>query len=217
MMIHDITALAGAYKNRKRVGRGEGSGHGKQSGRGHKGAGARSGYAGKRGHEGGQMPYFRRLPKFGFTNAPFKVKFWTVNLLDIISHPSFAKGGTVNAASLIGAGLIRDDSRDLKVLGNLGKEKAVKVKLAVEAARVTAPARKHILDAGGSVNELGTRRDKVRGIDRNSENPAPKNLTKKLKRGGTKKPVKSDEAQGEDAKPAKDAKAGKAPKPASEN
>ena len=71
MMIHDITALAGPHRKRRRVGRGEGSGHGKQSGRGNKGAGSRSGNAAKEAFEGGQMPYFRRLPKFGFTNAPF--------------------------------------------------------------------------------------------------------------------------------------------------
>jgi large subunit ribosomal protein L15 len=195
MMIHDITAQAGRSKTRRRVGRGEGSGHGKQSGRGHKGAGARSGYASKRGHEGGQMPYFRRLPKFGFTNAPFKVAFWTVNLLDIVSHPSFANGGAVNTESLIAAGLIRDDSRDLKILGSLGKDKALKVKLTVEASRVTRPARKHIEGAGGTVNEVGTRRDRVRGIDRNSDDATPKNLTKKLKRGGAAKAPKTDAAE----------------------
>jgi len=195
MMIHDITAQAGRHKKRKRVGRGEGSGHGKQSGRGHKGAGARSGYAAKRGHEGGQMPYFRRLPKFGFTNAPFKVKFWTVNLQDIVSHPAFAKGGAVNAATLITAGLIRDDSRDLKILGNVGKDKTLKVKLTVEANRITGPARKHVEGAGGSVNETGTRRDRVRGIDRNSDNPIPTKLTKKLKRGGKPKAPKAEASE----------------------
>ena len=97
MMIHDITALAGRYKDRKRVGRGEGSGHGKQSGRGNKGAGSRSGTSAKKGFEGGQMRYFRRLRKFGFTNAPFKVQFWTVNIGDIIGHPAFSKGGDVTA------------------------------------------------------------------------------------------------------------------------
>src|SRR6185436_19851595 len=153
MMIHDITAIAGAYKNRKRVGRGEGSGHGKQSGRGNKGAGSRSGNAAKKAFEGGQMPYFRRLPKFGFTNAPFKVKFWTVNLGDIVHHPAFKNGGAVSAASLIKAGLVRDESRDLKILGSLGKESAIKVKLSVDAARVSASARKMITDAGGSVKE----------------------------------------------------------------
>ena len=121
MMIHDVTALAGPYKNRKRVGRGEGSGHGKTSGRGAKGAGSRSGNAAKKAFEGGQMPYFRRLPKFGFTNAPFKVKFWTVNLADIVGHEDFKKGGAVSAESLIKAGLVRDERRDLKILGSLGK------------------------------------------------------------------------------------------------
>jgi large subunit ribosomal protein L15 len=220
MMIHDITALAGAYKNRKRVGRGEGSGHGKQSGRGNKGAGSRSGNAAKKAFEGGQMPYFRRLPKFGFTNAPFKIKFWTVNIGDIISHPSFAKGGTVNAASLIKAGLVRDESRDLKILGSLGKEKGLKSKFTVEASRVSASAKKMIVDAGGSVTETGTRRDKTRGIDLTSEDRTPKNLTKKLKRGSTKTKAKvaAAEAENEKAekaeKPAKAEKAPKAEKPA---
>jgi len=200
MMIHDITALAGAWKKRKRVGRGEGSGHGKQSGRGHKGQGARSGYAAKLGHEGGQMPYFRRLPKFGFTNAPFKVKFWAVNIGDIMAHPSFAKGGKVDTSALMSAGLVRDDSRDLKILGNIAEGKTLKVKLDVTAGRVTGPARKAIEAAGGSVNETGTRRDRMRGIDRNAEDKSPKNLSKKLNRGGKKKPAASDAKA--DAKPA---------------
>lgn len=183
MMIHDITALAGRYKDRKRVGRGEGSGHGKQSGRGNKGAGSRSGTSAKKGFEGGQMRYFRRLRKFGFTNAPFKVQFWTVNVGDIIAHPAFSKGGDVTAQSLMKAGLVRDDSRDLKVLGSLPKGAAgVKVKLNVTAARVTASAAKMIQDAGGKVTQTGTRRDRTRGVDLLNPDAAPKNLTKKLKR-----------------------------------
>ncbi|MBK9189366.1 MAG: 50S ribosomal protein L15 [Phycisphaerales bacterium] len=183
MMIHDITALAGRHKRRKRVGRGEGSGHGKQSGRGNKGAGSRSGTTAKRAFEGGQMPFFRRIPKFGFTNAPFKVRFWTVNLADIIAHPNFKGGGKVDAESLIKAGLVRDTSRDLKILGTLPKGKtALSVKLDVVAARVSGSARVLVEGAGGKVNETGTRRDMVRGVDRNSEDKSPKNLTKKLKR-----------------------------------
>jgi large subunit ribosomal protein L15 len=164
------------------------------------------------------MRYFRRLPKFGFTNAPFKIRFWTVNLSDIIAHPTFTKGGTINSEALVAAGLVRDDSRDLKILGNLGKEKTLKVKLAVEASRVTAPARKLITDAGGSVNETGTRKDMVRGIDRNSDDKSPKNLTKKLKRGNKKAPVAAavveagDKAEAPAAKPAKAEKAPKADK-----
>lgn len=200
MMIHDVTALAGKWKNRKRVGRGEGGGHGKQSGRGNKGAKARSGYARKLGHEGGQMPYFRRLPKMGFTNAPFRMKFWAVNLGDIVGHPSFAKGGTVDTASLIAAGLVRDDSRDLKILGNMPNDAALKVKLTVNASRVTGPAKKKIADAGGSVTETGTRRDRMRGIDLTSEDRTPKNLTKRLNRGGKKKSKPAEGAEKADAK-----------------
>ncbi len=199
MMIHDITALAGRHKRRKRVGRGEGSGHGKQSGRGSKGAGSRSGTSAKKAFEGGQMRYFRRLRKFGFTNAPFKVQFWTVNLSDIAAHPSFAKGGVVNADSLIKAGLVRDTSRDLKILGNVDKKSGLKAKLSVEAARITAPARKLIVDAGGSVKETGTRRDRVRGIDLASDDRKPKNLTKKLERG--RKPAAAKAEATTEAKP----------------
>jgi len=196
MIIHDITVKAGKFKARKRVGRGEGGGRGKQSGRGQKGAGSRSGTARKTAFEGGQMPYFRRMPKFGFTNAPFRTHFWIVNLADIVAHPAFAKGGEVTVASLIKAGLVRDDSRALKILGTIGED-GLKVKLTVNAERVSAKARDLIIKAGGSVTETGTRRDRVRGIDRNSEDKAPKNLTKKLSRGGKKKaaPAAADEAE----------------------
>lgn len=204
MMIHDITAKAGKYKARKRVGRGEGSGHGKQSGRGNKGAGSRSGYAAKRGHEGGQMPYFRRLPKFGFTNAAFRTEYWIVNLGDIVKHPAFAKGGEVTTASLVKAGLVRDDSRDLKILGHVSED-GVKVKLSVSASRVSEKAKKLIEGAGGSVTQTGTRRDRVRGIDRNAEDQTPKNLTKKLRRP-TKSGKVTDTDDAAEAAPAGKAK-----------
>lgn len=152
MMIHDITALAGKYKAQAPVGRGEGSGHGKQSGRGNKGAGSRSGYAAKRAFEGGQMPYFRRLAKFGFTNAVFKTKFSIVNLSDILAHPAFAKGGTVNLETLIKAGLVHNESRDLKILGQVSEE-GVKVKLNIEANRVSDKAAELVTKAGGSVDD----------------------------------------------------------------
>lgn len=194
MMIHDITALAGKSKKRKRVGRGHGSGQGKQAGRGHKGAGSRSGDAAKRGFEGGQMPYFRRLAKFGFTNAQFKTEFWIVNLADIVRHPAFAKGGKVDIDSLIKAGLVRDTSRDLKVLGTIGED-GLKAKLDVTASRVSMSARRLIEGAGGKVHEIGTRRDHVRGVDRNAEDKSPKKLTKKLKRSSKSKAV----AQADDA------------------
>src|SRR5258705_3712377 len=107
MMIHDVTKEAGKYKPRKRVGRGIGSGSGKTAGRGYKGAGSRSGTARKTAFEGGQMPYFRRIRKVGFSNFKFASRFWIINLREILDHPDFAKGGTVTAQSLIAAGLIR--------------------------------------------------------------------------------------------------------------
>jgi large subunit ribosomal protein L15 len=196
MMIHEITAQAGTYKARKRVGRGRGSGSGKTSGRGQKGAGSRSGTARKGAFEGGQMPLFRRLRKYGFSNAQFDVPFWIVNLRDVVGHKAFAKGGDVTPAALVKAGLIRDESQDVKVLGDLGEAKSLSVKLNIEVARVSDSVRKAVTAAGGTVKETGTRRDRVRGIDRNAEDRSPKNLTKKLKRGrkaGTK-PAVGDEA-----------------------
>lgn len=181
MMIHEITVLAGKYKARKRIGRGKYGARGKTSGRGQKGAGSRAGHSTRYQFEGGQMPFFRRIPKFGFTNAKFKTHFWVVNVGDIVKHPSFAKGGEVNIDALIAAGLVRDTSRPLKVLGGITDD-ALKVKLTVKAERVSGPARRMIEGAGGQVTETGTRRDKVRGVDRNSDDKSPKNLTKKLKR-----------------------------------
>ncbi|MEM0982599.1 MAG: 50S ribosomal protein L15 [Planctomycetota bacterium] len=198
MMIHEITQLAGKNKKRKRVGRGPGSGVGKRAGRGQKGAGARSGTSRKFQFEGGQMPYFRRLPKFGFTNAKFKVIFWEVNLREILNHKDFASGGTVNFETLNKAGLVRDDSRSIKILGALPEgQSSLSVKLDVEVARVTDPARKLIEDAGGKVNELGTRRDTVRGVDRNSDDRSPKNQTKKAKRRDWQEKKQAAAAKGE--------------------
>ncbi len=77
---------------------------------------------------------------------------------------------------------MRDTSRDLKILGGFYQDQSLSVKLDVQANRVTAAARKAIEDAGGSVTESGTRRDRVRGVDRNSEDKSPKNQTKKAKR-----------------------------------
>lgn len=78
-ILHRIRPAEGATHSRKRVGRGEGSGHGGTSTRGHKGDKSRSGYRRKRGFEGGQMPYQRRIPKFGFRN-PFRVEYFPLNL-----------------------------------------------------------------------------------------------------------------------------------------
>jgi large subunit ribosomal protein L15 len=223
MMIHDITAQVGKYKARKRVGRGTGSGTGRRSGRGQKGASSRSGHASKLAFEGGQMPYFRRLRKFGFSNFNFTTRFWIVNLRAIATHPMFAKGGEVTLETLMKAGLVRDDSRDLKILGDMaGEEKSggkLGIKLTITASRVSASARKLVEAAGGKVTETGSRRDMVRGIDRQSGDPTPKNLTKKLKRGrkATAAPATEAASEGKDTKAPKEAKAPKPAKDASKD
>jgi hypothetical protein len=96
---------------------------------------------------------------------------------------AFKSGGEVTVESLTKAGLVRDDSRDVKILGNMpkGVEK-LDIKLSIEVHRVSDSVRAMVIDAGGSVNELGTRRDRVRGVDRNSEDRDPKNQTKKARR-----------------------------------
>jgi large subunit ribosomal protein L15 len=203
MMIHEITPIVGKYKARKRVGRGPGSGHGETSGRGVKGAGSRSGNSRKLAFEGGQMPMFRRLAKRGFSNTEYRTEFWVVNLGDIVAHPDFAKGGTVDADALIAAGLVRDTKRALKVLGSLpDNAKKLTVKLNVVADRVSDPARKLVEAAGGSVKETGTRRDRVRGVDRNADDRSPKNLKKKPKMRAAKNFDKKPKAA---AAPAADA------------
>lgn len=200
MMIHDITVKAGRYKKRLRVGRGEGGGRGKQSGRGNKGAGSRSGTTRRAAFEGGQMPLFRRLRKYGFSNAKFRTEFWAVNLGQIMELPAFKNGGTVDSAALIKAGLVRDDSRPVKILGGLPKGAKLSAKFAITAPRVSESVRKAVLAAGGSVTETGTRKDMTRGVDRNSEDRTPKNTPKKTKKraaaaaGAAKKAVKIDDA-----------------------
>ncbi len=146
MMIHEITIKVGKYKTRKRIGRGEGSGHGKTSGRGHKGAASRSGWKRRPGYEGGQMPLVRRMPKRGFSNADFRRHFHVVNLKQLEARCE--DGATVTSESLAKAGIIRDTSLPLKVLG----DGTLSRKLNVTAARFSASARTKIEQAGGTVN-----------------------------------------------------------------
>lgn len=198
MMIHEITAVAGKYKDRKRIGRGHGSGTGKQAGRGHKGAGSRSGYSRRIQFEGGQMPYFRRMPKFGFSNSAFTQHFWTINLRDLLQSDAFRSGGKVTPEGLVAAGLVRDDSRDIKVLGSLPEgQESLSVAYELEVHRVTDSVRRLVEGAGGKVNELGTRRDRVRGVDRNADDRAPKNQTKKAKRRAFQQKKAEAAARGE--------------------
>lgn len=148
MKLNNLTPAAGSRGREKRIGRGEGSGHGGTSTRGHKGAQARSGYSRKTGFEGGQMPIQRRLPKFGFTN-PNRVEYKAINVdvLELIA--------TENNLSVITLDAIREAGyagrNDLvKILGNGTLTKAVEV----TANAFSKSAIAKIEAAGGKVNTL---------------------------------------------------------------
>jgi large subunit ribosomal protein L15 len=154
MMIHEITAQAGAHKKRMRVGRGESSGHGKTCGRGTKGSGARAGGAIKVGSEGGNLPLYRRLPKRGFNNNAFAQRFSIVNIGDLEAH--FDSGATVDASALIAKGLVRDERYPVKILGDGELTK----KLTVVAGKFTKQAAEKITKAGGTTQALELDRNK---------------------------------------------------------
>jgi large subunit ribosomal protein L15 len=148
MMIHEITAKAGRNKQRKRIGRGNGSGHGGTSGRGHKGAKSRSGWKARAYFEGGQMSFVRRMPKRGFTNVRFRNEYHVVNVRQLEGR--FDDGAEVTPESLVTAGLIRDAKLPVKILGQGELTK----KLAVTAAKFSKNAQSKIESAGGSVREV---------------------------------------------------------------
>jgi large subunit ribosomal protein L15 len=146
MMIHEVTVKVGKYKNRKRVGRGPGSGTGKTCGRGHKGAWSRAGAGGsmRASYEGGQMPLFRRIPKRGFTNVRFRTEFEVVNVGALAAR--FEDGDEVNAKTLSAKGLIGGSGKPVKILGTGSLEK--KLEIAVNA--FSDSARQKITRAGGT-------------------------------------------------------------------
>lgn len=145
--LRSLKPAKGAVKDRKRLGRGPGSGLGKTSGRGHKGAGARTGANVTPGFEGGQMPLQRRLPKHGFRN-PSRVDF---NIVAVERLESFPAGATVDSEALRRQGIVRRRG-PVKVLSDGEITKALNVK--VEA--ISAKAREKVLAAGGTV-EVVTR------------------------------------------------------------
>ncbi len=134
---------SGANRTKRRLGRGEGNGHGKTCCRGHKGAGARSGYSLRAGFEGGQMPLYRKLPQRGFNRARFQTDIAVVNL----SKLNDLSSDKVNLETLKAAGLIRSNAKFVKILGSGDISKA----LQVEVNFASASAAKKIEAAGGSV------------------------------------------------------------------
>jgi ribosomal protein L15, bacterial/organelle len=125
MKLHTIYQPEGAVKTRKRVGRGIGTGNGKTSGKGHKGQNARTGGGVRPGFEGGQLPLFRRLPKRGFTNAPFKTEYAVINVSDL---EDFEDGAVVTPELLKEMGIVKKQLAGIKILGNGELTKKVTVK-----------------------------------------------------------------------------------------
>lgn len=147
MKLHDLQPRTGAHRKRKRVGRGISAGQGKTAGRGTKGEGARAGSGGKIYRQGGNLPFFRRLPfKRGFTNIS-RVTWNEVNLARLAG---FAAQSEVSPESLDQAGLLRSVDDPVVILG-LGE---VSVPLTVKVHRVSKTARAKIEAAGGSIELL---------------------------------------------------------------
>ena len=145
MKLNEVLKRAGKKRGRKRVGRGPGSGHGKTSGRGHNGARSRSGWKRRDYFEGGQMPLVRRLPKRGFSNAPFRVRYDVVNLA--LLEERFEEGAEVDLATLVARGVLKSRHGRLKVLGDGELSK----KLTIRADKISEAARQKVEKAGGKV------------------------------------------------------------------
>jgi len=149
MGLNNLKPAEGSKFNRKRVGRGPGSGNGKTAGRGYKGAQSRSGWKYKRGFEGGQMPLHRRVPKRGFTNI-FRTEYDVVNLDQL--EKLFEKGATVTVDSLRDAGIVSSRTALVKVLGRGEVTKA----LTVQAHKFSGKAAEKLAAAGGKAEAIAS-------------------------------------------------------------
>ena len=147
MKLHELSPAFGSTKANWRKGRGPGSGNGKTAGKGHKGQNARSGGGVRPGFEGGQIPLYRKLPKRGFKNFPFKKVYAIVNVSDL---NKIEDGAVVDTALLLENKIIRKELDGLKILG---KGELTK-KLTVKAAVFSATAKEKIEAAGGKTEEV---------------------------------------------------------------
>lgn len=146
MKLHELAPAPGSKKERNRVGRGIGSGNGKTAGRGHKGQNARSGGGVRPGFEGGQNPYYRRVPKRGFNN-PFRTEYAVVNVEDL---NKFAAGTEVTPEVLFEQGIVKNGLGGIKILGN-GE---INVQLTVKANKFSQSAVEKIQAAGGKTEVI---------------------------------------------------------------
>jgi large subunit ribosomal protein L15 len=146
MKLNELSPAPGSVRERKRIGRGHGSGQGKTAGKGHKGQKARAGRGIRPGFEGGQMPLHRRIPKRGFVNN-FETKYAIIN---IAALNAFENGAVIDAQSLKDAGLVKKTYDGVKVLGNGD----VKKSLTVKAAAFSETAKAKIEAAGGKAEVI---------------------------------------------------------------
>eukprot|EP01156_Anaeramoeba_ignava_P014591 Anaeramoba_ignava/a609689_4.p1 GENE.a609689_4~~a609689_4.p1 ORF type:complete len:156 (-),score=15.64 a609689_4:331-798(-) len=140
-----LKAPAGANRNKKRVGRGPGSGTGKTAGKGHKGQKARSGGNVRPGFEGGQMPLYRRIAARGFSNYPFKKVYKVVNVAEL--NEKYSDGEKVNLETLVEKRIIKKNDKFVKLLGN--GELTKKLEVALE--KVSGSAKEKVEKAGGEI------------------------------------------------------------------
>jgi large subunit ribosomal protein L15 len=147
MKLHELTYAKGARHTRKRIGRGTGSGQGETAGRGENGQNSRSGGGVRLGFEGGQNPLYRRLPKRGFSNAPFKKEYAIINVEQL---NKFNDGDVISNEVLIESGLVAKEKDGIKILGNGTLDK----KLTVKANKFSKGAIEAIENKGGSIEVL---------------------------------------------------------------
>ena len=148
MRQNELSPAPGSKRNRKRVGRGDGSGHGTYSGRGCKGQKSRAGFSMRPGFEGGQLPLIKRLPrKRGFVNI-FRVEYSVVNVRELAV---FQPGSEVDPEILVSAGLVKSLRQPVKILA----EGDITHSLSVKAHKFSTAAKAKIEAAGGIVEEVG--------------------------------------------------------------
>ena len=145
MNLENIPTIKGATHTTKRLGRGEGNGHGKTCGKGHKGQKCRSGGGIPIGFEGGQMPLYRKLPRRGFNNFNFRKNYRIVN----VGQLQKLEGDVVSSETLVAAGLIRDNDDSVKLLGEGELSKA----FTVTVDKVSKSAKEKIEAAGDKIVE----------------------------------------------------------------
>ncbi|MCH8009188.1 MAG: 50S ribosomal protein L15 [Chloroflexi bacterium] len=191
MQQHELRPPRGAKKNRRRVGRGNASGHGTYSGRGVKGQQSRSGYKTRPFFEGGQTPLIRRLPhRRGFRN-PFRVEYVPISLNDLAR----VDGDQVTPESLRDAGIIRSLKKPIKILadGDLSGPVTVRVH------RVSASARAKIEAAGGTVEELTPRKDPEQKRQRGKKKSAAPEAKATAEDSSDEEATSTDEASEDEA------------------